>query len=245
MKGIVEGGTAKLLELRFMYRSHDTTIWTVRPSPQPTASLGSMISAMLPLGNMRLPAEERRQQLLDVAVDVFARKGYHAASMNDVAEAAGVTKPVLYQHFSSKRDLFVELLTEIGESLRETIAKATSNAEGPRQQIEDGFRAYFLFAAENTSSFTVMFGSGARRDPEFASFALAVENSIAQTVAELIVVEGRPAEHRLLLADSIVGMTEAATRHWLANGSEPDVDTLASQISQLAWSGMRGIRNPL
>lgn len=194
---------------------------------------------------MRLPAEERRKQLLEVAVEVFAAKGYHAASMNDVAEAAGVTKPVLYQHFSSKRDLFVELLKEIGDDLRETIAKATSNAAGPRKQIEDGFRAYFLFASARTSSFAVLFGSGARRDPEFSSFALAVENSIAQTVAELIVVEGEPAEHRLLLANSIVGMTEAATRHWLAQGCTPDVDTLASQISQLAWSGMRGIRNPM
>ena len=60
---------------------------------------------------MRMPAAQRRTQLLDTAVHVFAERGYHAASMNDVAEAAGVTKPVLYQHFSSKRDLFVELLT--------------------------------------------------------------------------------------------------------------------------------------
>lgn len=192
-----------------------------------------------------MPAEARRRQLLDVAVDVFGAKGYHAASMNDVAEAAGVTKPVLYQHFSSKRDLFIELLEQIGDELRATIAKATADAAGPRQQIEDGFRAYFLFASEHTSSFSILFGSGARRDPEFDSFALAVEDSIARTVAELIVVEGEPAEHRLLLANSIVGMTEAATRHWLAQGCTPDVDTLTSQIAQLAWSGMRGIRNPV
>ena len=70
---------------------------------------------------MRMPAAQRRTQLLDTAVHVFAERGYHAASMNDVAEAAGVTKPVLYQHFSSKRDLFVELLTAIGDELRETI----------------------------------------------------------------------------------------------------------------------------
>ena len=57
---------------------------------------------------MRLPAAERREQLLRTAVAVFADKGFTATSMNDVAEAAGVTKPVLYQHFSSKRELFVE-----------------------------------------------------------------------------------------------------------------------------------------
>ena len=193
---------------------------------------------------MRLPAEERRKQLLAVAVDVFAEKGFHAASMNDVAEAAGVTKPVLYQHFTSKSDLFIELLDEIGNDLRETIAKATSNADGPRQQIEDGFRAYFVFASQKTSSFTVLFGSGARRDPEFSSFAQSVESSIAQTISELIVVEGHPAEYRLLLADAIVGMTESATRHWLASGCVPDVETLTEQIAGLVWSGLRGIRNP-
>ncbi|MGB3410403.1 MAG: TetR/AcrR family transcriptional regulator [Microthrixaceae bacterium] len=193
---------------------------------------------------MRLPAPERREQLLRVALEVFAEKGFHATSMNDIADSAGVTKPVLYQHFMSKRDLFIELLAQIGTDLRGTISKATSNAGGPRQQIEQGFRAYFMFANEYTSAFTVLFGSGARRDPEFASFASAVEQSIADAISELIVVEGQPAEHSLLLANSIVGMTEAATRHWLAHERQPDVDTLAQQISQLAWSGMRGIANP-
>lgn len=193
---------------------------------------------------MRLPAEQRRQQILDVAVDVFADKGYHAASMNDVAEAAGVTKPVLYQHFPSKREMFVELLSDIGDRLRETISRATSNADGPRQQFEDGFRAYFTFAGEHTSAFSVLFGSGARRDPEFSSFAAAVEDSIAHIVADLIVVDGQPAGNRLLLANAIVGMTEAATRHWLSHGREPGVDILAGQITQLTWTGMRGIENP-
>ena len=81
---------------------------------------------------MRLPAAERREQLISTATSVFAEQGFHATSMNDVAEAAGVTKPVLYQHFSSKRDLFVELLTEIGNQLRDRIAKATADAVGRR-----------------------------------------------------------------------------------------------------------------
>jgi AcrR family transcriptional regulator len=190
---------------------------------------------------VRLPAAQRRTQLLETAVHVFAEHGYHAASMNDVAEAAGVTKPVLYQHFSSKRELFIELLTAIGNELRDTIAKATADAEGPRQQVEQGMRAYFRFVDQQTDSFRVLFGAGARRDPEFASFARAVEESIAESIAELIVVEGQPAEHRDLLAHGIVGMTEAASRHWLAHDREPDVDTLASQLARLAWSGMRGL----
>ena len=190
---------------------------------------------------MRMPAAQRRSQLLETAVHVFADRGYHAASMNDVAEAAGVTKPVLYQHFSSKRELFVELLTSIGDELRDTIAKATTDASGPRQQIEQGMVAYFRFVDSHTDSFRVLFGSGARRDPEFASFARSVEESIAESIAQLIVVDGQPAEHSDVLANGIVGMTEAASRHWLAHDRSPDVDTLAEQLSRLAWSGMRGL----
>jgi AcrR family transcriptional regulator len=190
---------------------------------------------------MRLPAAQRREQLLETAMQVFARQGYHAASMNDVADAAGVTKPVLYQHFSSKRELFIELLTEIGNQLRDRIAKATAEATGPREQIEMGFRAYFDYVGANTDAFRVLFGSGARRDPEFSSFARGVESSIAAAIAELIVVDGQPAEDRALLAHSIVGMTEAASRYWISHDREPDIDTLARRVSRLAWSGMRGI----
>ncbi len=170
---------------------------------------------------MRLPAAQRREQLIETAIGVFAEQGFHATSMNDVAEAAGVTKPVLYQHFSSKRDLFVELLTEIGNQLRDTIAKATADAAGPRQQIEQGFRAYFHYVDTNTDAYKVLFGAGARRDPEFASLTRAVEASIAEAIAELIVVDGQPAEDRELLAHTIVGMTEAASRYWLVHDRSP------------------------
>lgn len=190
---------------------------------------------------MRLPAAERRAQLIETATSVFADQGFHTTSMNDVAEAAGVTKPVLYQHFSSKRDLFVELLTEIGNQLRDTIAKATADASGPRQQIEKGFHAYFEYVGTNTDAFIVLFGSGAGRGAEFASLTRAVEASIAEAIAELIVVDGEPAEDRELLAHTIVGMTEAASRFWLVHDRTPGVDELAERVSRLAWSGMRGL----
>lgn len=190
---------------------------------------------------MRLPAAERRRQLIGVATSVFAEQGFHTTSMNDVAEAAGVTKPVLYQHFSSKRDLFLELLTDIGEQLRARIAKATADAPGPRQQIEAGFRAYFDFMEANTDAYRVLFGAGVRRDPEFASLTRAVEESIADAIAELIVVDGRPAEDRSLIAHTIVGMTEAASRYWIDHDRDPPLEQLSEAVARLAWSGMRGI----
>jgi len=190
----------------------------------------------------RLPAPRRRRQLLDVALKVFADRGYHATSMNDLAEAAGVTKPVLYQHFRSKRALYLELLEDVGGQLREAISKATTEANGPREQVHEGFRAYFTFVATQQPAFQLMFGGGARRDEEFADAVQRVEVYVAETIADLIVVEGLDAELRLLLAHGIVGVAEGTSRYWLAGGMTGNADELAAQVAGLAWAGLRGVQ---
>src|SRR5438105_7600637 len=134
----------------------------------------------------RLPAPRRRRQLLDVARDAFATQGFHGTSMNDVADAAGVTKPVLYQHFASKRRLYLELLEDVGAQLGDIIAKATSRAGGPHEQVEQGFAAYFQFVHEHRSAYRLLFGSGARRDVEFADAVRHVEEQLASSIATLI-----------------------------------------------------------
>jgi AcrR family transcriptional regulator len=190
----------------------------------------------------RLPAPRRRRQLLDVALGVFAERGYHQTSMNDLAEAAGVTKPVLYQHFRSKRALYLELLEDVGGRLRDEIGKATSSAATPREQVHAGFRAYFRFVAAQQPAFQLLFGGGARRDEQFADAVRSVEQSIAETIATLIVIDGMDDARRLLLAHGIVGVAEGTSRHWLANGLVGTADELAEQVAVLAWAGLRGVQ---
>ena len=118
--------------------------------------------------SMRLPASARREQILDVSVQVFARNGFHSTSMNDVAEAAGVTKPVLYQHFDSKQDLYLALLDEAGNRLRMAVSKAVASALNGKEQTELGFRAYFRWVSDDHDAFLLLFGSRAswnRRSP--------------------------------------------------------------------------------
>jgi AcrR family transcriptional regulator len=189
----------------------------------------------------RLPAARRRKQLLDVALEVFAERGFHPTSMNDLAEAAGVTKPVLYQHFGSKRELYLELLDDVGARLREAIDKATSEAASPREQVERGVAAYFRFVDDHEAAFQVLFGGGNRRDEEFAAYARRVEDTIADTVAALIDVPGLDDDTRRLLAHGIVGLAEGASRHWLRGGTKGDADDLAHRVAELAWAGLRGI----
>jgi AcrR family transcriptional regulator len=190
----------------------------------------------------RLPAARRRQQLLEVALAVFGERGFHPASMNDVAEAAGVTKPVLYQHFRSKRDLYREVLTDVGGQLLDAITKATTAARSPHEQVELGFIAYFRFVADNEAAFRVLFGGGTRRDEEFAAQVALVEGAIAEAIATLIDVEGLTAPERRQLAHGLVGLAEGTSRMWMAEGAEQAPEVLARLVADLAWRGLRGVR---
>jgi AcrR family transcriptional regulator len=188
----------------------------------------------------RLPAPRRRTQLLDVALQVFGESGYHQASMDAVAEAAGVTKPVLYQHFGSKRELYLELLRDVGNQLMDAVVTATRQAGHPHQQVESGFGAYFRFVAEHANAFRLLFGGGLEPDREFAAVAEMVEQAMAETVAELIAVDVEP-EHRKVLAHGVIGLAEATSRYWVGQGLRLDPELLAGHVAELAWAGLRGI----
>jgi AcrR family transcriptional regulator len=188
----------------------------------------------------RLPAARRRRQLLDVAQEAFAGRGFHGTSMDDIADAAGVTKPVLYQHFPSKRDLYLELLEDVGHQLLDAITAATSRASTPRRQVEAGFAAYFGFVADNVSAFRLLFGSGARRDEEFDAAVTRVTDAIGDAIAGLIEAD-IDAEHQRLLAAGIVGLAESACRHWLRNDLDLTPDLLARRTADLVYAGLRGV----
>ncbi|HEX2578285.1 MAG TPA: TetR/AcrR family transcriptional regulator [Aquihabitans sp.] len=192
---------------------------------------------------LRLPAAERRRQLLDVALEAFADQGFHGTSMNDVAEAAGVTKPVLYQHFASKKALYGELVDDLGRHLEEAIVAAVAEADGPRQQVEAGFRAYFRWATSQGAAFRVLFADRNRVDRELAAAVAKVESMVADRVASLIVVEGLTDDERHVLAFGVVGLAESTSRHWLSRGLGPgiDADAFADTVARLAWSGLRGV----
>ena len=190
----------------------------------------------------RLPAARRREQLLDVALQVFGELGFHPASMNDVAEAAGVTKPVLYQHFRSKRELYKQVLTDVGQQLLDAITKATAAAKSPHEQVELGFIAYFRFVEGNEAAFRVLFGGGTRRDEEFAAQVALVEGAIADAIAALIDVEELTGDQRRQIAHGMVGLAEGASRLWVAEGAEDPAEEVARLMADFAWRGLRAIR---
>lgn len=186
----------------------------------------------------RLSADERRQQILDVAIDQFGRAGYFGTSMNDIADAAGVTKPVLYQHFDSKADLYRALLDEVGARMLDLIAKATTEAADGRDRTERGFQAYFRWVADHHHEFTLLFGSSARHDGEFSAQLRRITNDAAEAIAGLIEVDIDP-DYRHTIAHGLVGLAEGVSRRLVAVGDDFDPDEVAGIVSNLAWAGLR------
>jgi len=162
--------------------------------------------------------------------------------MDDVAAAAGVTKPVLYQHFPSKRALFIELLEDVGRELLGRLEEATRGATTGRERVEDGFAAYFQFVTSNESAFRVLFGAAARNDAEFAEIVERILDETAVAISMLIDIQGTP-EHRRVLAHALIGIAEATSRDALTeDGATLDPAVLARWVSELAWFGLRGVR---
>jgi AcrR family transcriptional regulator len=191
---------------------------------------------------LRLAPDERRRQLLDVACIEFAERGFYATSMDDLASAAGVTKPVYYQHFASKRELFVAVLEDVGGRLMAELTTATASVQTGRARVAEGFAAYFRFVEGDRAAFRLLFGASARNDAEFADVVDRVLADAADAVSTLIEISGSP-EHRLVLAHAVVGMAEGISRHALTDpDASHDPAQLAHWVGELAWFGLRGVR---
>jgi AcrR family transcriptional regulator len=194
----------------------------------------------------RLTAEQRRRQLFAVALGLFAQRGYRATTMDDIAEAAGVTKPLLYQHFSSKRALYLELVDSIARDLLEAIEQAVRQADGPRQQVELGFAAYFRLVVSHEAEFRILYGRDHADDDELGRALRTVEDAIAEAIDPLIDA-GLDDDHRRLLAYGIVGMAEGASRRFLEQRprteaeADEEAQRLAQRMADLAWAGLRSV----
>lgn len=163
--------------------------------------------------------------------------------MEDIAEEAGVTKPVLYQHFPSKRKLYLELIGAVSTDLIEAVSSSATAESTPRQRVLAGFRAYFGFVSASPGAFGLLFGTGARQSDEFADAIAAMEQTVASTVASFIEAD-LDDEHREVLGYAIVGLAEVTSRRWLMQKGSPgpeDAELLARRLADLVWAGLRGL----
>lgn len=189
----------------------------------------------------RLPAPARRRQLLEVAREVYAEAGYHEASMADIAEAAGVTKPVLYQHFASKAELFGAVLTDTAARLKADVLDAARTAPEGRAQVEAAFGAYVAFARTDPSGFRLLHAGSWQTDPAWAETVGRFEALITAEVARLLEFEGTTEAQRLRIAHGLFGLAEGIMRHQLALDETGDPGEVLDDLITLAWGGLRGL----
>ncbi|MBT3248299.1 MAG: TetR/AcrR family transcriptional regulator [Actinobacteria bacterium] len=189
----------------------------------------------------RLPGPERRKQLLDSALRVFARQGYHETSMNAVANEAGVTKPVLYQHFASKREMYSDLLRITADRLADAITQTRLDlgAEDTRSKIEAGYLGFFRFFDGVPDAFSVLYGPSLGHDQELRHVAQRVQEEFAARMATLISEVGH--EEAIIMAWGLNGLIEGLIRNWMHEGRRRSAEEMAALATRLAWDGMKSL----
>ncbi|MFC6696735.1 TetR/AcrR family transcriptional regulator [Nocardioides daphniae] len=191
-----------------------------------------------------MPRRERRAQLLASALEVFVAHGYHSAAMDDIADRAGVSKPVLYQHFPGKLELYMALLDQSSEAVTDAIREALAQTEDNKQRVAAAIAAFYDYVANESGAFRLVFESDLTNEPAVRERVDRVTDDCAAAIAEVIQQDtGLPREASLLLAVSLVGMGQVSARFWLsgsgADGTITQADA-AALVAGLAWRGIRG-----
>ena len=190
---------------------------------------------------LRLPRSARRKQLLEAAQEVFVAQGYHAAAMDDIAERAGVSKPVLYQHFPGKLELYLALLDTHCDTLVHNVREAMAATPDNKQRVAGAMHAYFEFVDHESEAFRLVFESDLRNEPAVRerverSLQISVE-ALADTIARDTGLDRSEAE---LLSCGLAGLAEVSARWWLASEGRVPKDRAVSLLAALAWRGISG-----
>jgi AcrR family transcriptional regulator len=188
---------------------------------------------------VRLPRSARRKQLLAAAQEVFVAQGYHAAAMDDIAVRAGVSKPVLYQHFPGKLELYLALLDTHCDALVEKIRNAMISTTDNKERVAGANRAYFEFVGDSSEAFRLVFESDLRNEPAVRERVDRVERLCIDAITETIMADTGVARARAeLLAAGLVGAAITAAQFWLAGGRQVPKEDAEQLLSALSWRGI-------
>ena len=189
----------------------------------------------------RLPRKERRAQLLESALEVFVAHGFHSAAMDDIAERAGVSKPVLYQHFPGKLDLYLALLDRSCDAIIDNCRQALDSTQDNKLRVTAAMQAFYDYMAGDDGAFRLVFESDLTNEPSVREAIDRVTNECAAMIADVIHDDtGLPDEASRLLAVSLVGMAQVSARFWVTDAAGISRSDAVALISGLAWRGIRG-----
>ncbi len=189
----------------------------------------------------RLPRDERRAILLNAALEVFTAAGYHSAAMDEIADRANVSKPVLYQHFPSKLDLYLAVLDLLIDSLVSEVQKPFSSTPGNAQRVYAIIDAYFTFIENEGEAFRLLFESDMSVEPQVHERLNRMTYDCAAAVSGVIANDtGLPKEAAMLLGIGLIGYTQVTARHWLERDSKLTRQQAMDLVENLMWRGISG-----
>lgn len=190
---------------------------------------------------VRMTGPERREQLLKVARSVFAERGYAAASVEEIAERAGVSKPVVYEHFGGKDGLYQTIIGREVQHLTERITRSL-DAESPRRALEQTADAFLTYVEEEGESFRILVrdapvaGGPGSMSGFIADIAAQVEGLLARELGD----RGYDRGVAPVMARALVGMVAMTGEWWLDVGS-PSRKAVAAHLVNLAWNGLKDL----
>ena len=189
----------------------------------------------------RLPRPARRRQLLGAAQEVFVAQGYHAAAMDEIAERAGVSKPVLYQHFPGKLELYLALLDESAQELVRIVREALSSTTDNKQRVPATFQAFFDFVSSSGEAFRLVFESDLSNEPAVRQRLDRTMRDCAEMISQFIREDaGLRDDEARLLGMALVGMAQVSSRYWLSTDKAIPKDAAEQLLARLAWRGISG-----
>ena len=182
--------------------------------------------------------------MLEVAERAFARRGFHAASVDAIAEGAGISKPMIYAYFGSKEGLYRACMDRARMRLAETLRAGADAGAEPDEQLWLGLLAFFTFVEEQRDSWAILFGEATAGAGPFAKEAAELRRQVGGLVSDLLrgAAAGEGVDSAALeltepLAHALVGGAETLARWWRDNPSEPR-ERVALVMMNFAWTGM-------
>ncbi|MFI0710016.1 TetR/AcrR family transcriptional regulator [Streptomyces inhibens] len=196
----------------------------------------------------RVPRAVREQQIIDAAIRVFAKRGYHAASVDEIAELAGISKPMIYLYLDSKEGLFIACLRREAARLVAAFQDAAGHAPSPELRLRAGLLAFFTFVTEHRDSWVVLHRQAAELSPAIAAELTQARRAVMAEVAGLVRVgiaeSGGPAQAGEQEADfvtyALVGAADSLT-DWMAKHPDEPPERITLRLMNMVWVGMRNV----
>jgi len=185
-----------------------------------------------------MTGHERREQLLRVGKQLFAERGYEATSIEEIAQRAQVSKPVVYEHFGGKEGLYAVVVDREMQSLLDRVTEALV-ATHPRAILEQAAIALLTYIEDEPEGFRVLVRDSpvAITSGNFASLMADVASKVEHIVAAEFIRLGLDAEMAPLYSHALVGMVALVGQWWL-DAEGPSKDKVAAHLVNLAWNGL-------